>query len=105
MYIDIKKNAIVSCTGHGFKHLEIESDSTSISLISAASIVYFNQKNTYACIRLNDSVVCNYLLKLKPNKEYIITSRVCGDQGPKKISFKTDQSGNIISASDSSCNH
>jgi len=102
-YIDIKKQAIVSCTGHGFKHLEIESDSSAITLQGTSSIVYLNTINKDACTKMNDSIVCNYLLKLQPSKSYRIISRIDGDQGAMIQTFTTNKIGRIILASDSIC--
>lgn len=97
VYIDIKKQAIVSCTSHGFKNLEIKNDSSSIILEGTPFIIYFNKKNLIACTTISyDSVVYDYVLKLKPNITYTVTSRIGGDQGPNRISFKQMKQGKLL---------
>ncbi len=86
------------------KEIEIESDSVDITLKGTESIIYFNKKNTALKTSLYNRVVFDYLLKLKPNRIYRVTKYMGSDRGNLRITFKTDDSRKIISASDINCN-
>jgi hypothetical protein len=104
IYIDIKKQAIVSCDGEGLKEIGIESDFSGVKLEGRGSIIYFNEKNDVFRTSLYGDVVYDYVLKLRPNCSYVVTKYNGYDRGPFKITFKTDAAGKVIKASDENCN-
>jgi hypothetical protein len=103
IYIDIKDQAIHTCDGEGLKRITIENDSTEVTLEATESIIYFNKRND-AIITIHDHNVFDYVLKLKPNSNYTVTKDNGYDRGPIHITFKTNNAGKVITASDVNCN-
>ena len=104
IYIDIKKQAIVSCNGVGLDHIEIKSDSSNITLEGTQPIVYFNKENDVSRTSLYNEVIYNYVLKLKPNCNYQLVKYNGSDRGSFIITFKTNDSAKVTTASVLNCN-
>jgi hypothetical protein len=75
-YIDIKKEATVTCDGMGLKEIRIENDSSEVTLEGTESIIYFNKKNAVARTSIYGDVINNFELKLKPNCTYKVSKRI-----------------------------
>jgi hypothetical protein len=103
IYVDIKKNAIVSCDGQGLKEIKIENESESINLEGTEPVIYFNKKNHVAKTSVYGEVVYDYVLKLKPNSNYTITKYNGYDRGPIEVTFRTDGIGRVTETSDEKC--
>jgi hypothetical protein len=104
IYIDIKKEAIVSCDGTGLKEISIENDSTEVTLHGTKSIVYFNKRNSVSRTSIYGEDVKDFELKLKPHCSYKVIEHVGFDRGNVTITFRTDSLGKIITASYTDCN-
>jgi hypothetical protein len=104
IYIDIQKQAIVSCSIVGLKRITITNDSSNIILEGTGSIVYFNQVNAASETSVNGKRVNDYKLRLMGNCSYTVTKDNGYDRGPIKIKFRTDSSGIVIMASKTTCN-
>lgn len=104
IYIDIKKEAIVSCDGTGLKEIRIENDSSEVTLQGTQSIVYFNKRNPVLRTTIYGEDVKDFELKLKPRCSYKVIERIGFDRGNFTITFRTDSLGKIITASDTNCN-
>jgi hypothetical protein len=104
IYIDIKKQAIVTCDGAGLKEIEIESDFDEVTLEGTDPIIYLNKKNEVSRTSIYDKTVDNFILKLRPNCTYTVTKHNGSDRGNTKLEFETDASGKIVKASDVNCN-
>jgi len=104
IYIDIKKQAIISCNGTGLKEIRIENDSSEITLQSTKSIVYFNKINLVSRTSIYGDDVKDFELKLKPHCSYKVMERMGFDRGNFTITFRTDSLGKIVIASDTSWN-
>lgn len=107
IYIDIKKGAIVSCDGKGLNEISIEDDSSDMTLQSPQSIIYFNKKNTGLVAKtiFNRDLVNDFDLKLKQKCTYKLRKRMGYDRGNFTVTFKTDSTGSVITASNTSCNN
>lgn len=104
VYIDVNKQALVSCNKTGLKRLTIENDSTTITLEGTESIIYFNQENNIAKITLNNKTVDDYKLQLQGNSNYKVIVENGYDRGPFVVTFKTNKVGKIIETSNPDCN-
>jgi outer membrane protein assembly factor BamE (lipoprotein component of BamABCDE complex) len=104
IYIDLKNQAICTCDGKGLKEIRIENDSSKVKLEGTRSIIYFNKVNSVSRTTIYGDVVYDYVLKLKPNSNYRVKKINGYDQGPFTITFKTDGTGKVITASNINCN-
>ena len=104
IYIDIKKEAIISCDGTGLKELRIENESNEVTLQGTQSIVYFNKRNSVSRATIYGEDIKNFELKLKPRCSYKVIEHMGFDRGNFTITFRTDSFGKIIAASDTNCN-
>ncbi len=104
IYIDINRQALVSCNKTGLKRLTIENDSTTITLEGTESIIYFNQENNIAKVTFNDKTLDDYKLTLQENSNYRVTVENGYDRGPFIATFKTNKVGKIIETSNPNCN-
>ncbi|MBS1502604.1 MAG: hypothetical protein JST32_11115 [Bacteroidetes bacterium] len=104
IYIDIKKEAIVSCDGIGLKEVRIEDDSSRVVLEGTQPIIYFHRINPVAKTSIYGDAVYNFELKLKPHCSYKVIKPMGFDRGTITITFRTDSSGKIITASNTNCN-
>jgi hypothetical protein len=102
-YVDINKQAIVSCDGNGMKYISIEGDSMEIIVEGTPSILYFGKEIDASKVSIFDSVVYNYKIMLRPNSKYKASTRTGYDRGPFAISFSTDRSGFICQATITAC--
>jgi hypothetical protein len=109
IYIDVSKEAIISCNGNAIREVDINSPDSTITYTSfgdnkEADTIHFNKKNSAFRITVSwNSINNNYILNLKPNSSYEIKSRSSnGDQGPFRLVFKTNSKGYIL---DEQANH
>ena len=104
IYIDIKKQAIVTCDGTGLKEVEIESEFDDVTLEGTDAVIYLNKKSEASRTSVYNITVYDYIFKLRPNCTYTVTKRNGSDRGPTKLEFETDASGKIVKASSVDCN-
>ncbi|SCW77782.1 hypothetical protein SAMN03159284_04095 [Mucilaginibacter sp. NFR10] len=104
-YIDVKKDAIVSCNGESLNEMSLEDDSSSVTLRSSESVIYFNKKNLGLAAQMdfNGEVINDFDLKLKPKCAYKLRKHMGYDRGAFSATFKTDSLGNIIMTSNANC--
>ena len=103
IYINLKQNAIISCDGTGFKRLTIETKYENIILEGTDQIIYFNKYNRFTNVSVNGTDTSDFVLKLKPCTNYILSKDNGYDRGPMTITFLTDNSGKVTKASQSQC--
>jgi hypothetical protein len=103
MYIDLSKQAIVSCDGEGINEIKIESDSGEVTLEGTPSVIYLNKKNEVARTSIYGETVGDIVLNLKPNCNYMVSKHMGADRGDFRVSFKTDASGNITTTTGKYC--
>jgi hypothetical protein len=103
-YIDVKKQAIISCKGAGFKKISISNETKEINLEGTEPIIYFNEINNASQTSIYDSIVYDYKLVLQPKSTYEIKAHIGYDRALFTVTFKTDSLGKISSSSKLSCN-
>lgn len=109
VFFDIKKQAIVSCTGEPIKKIRIELAHNYITFEGKnknASVIYLNKINPAFNIIMdnNDTLNSNYIFKLSPNFTYTATSDNGYDRGPFRLTFIVNSLGKVINASKERCN-
>lgn len=96
IHFDVRKKAIISCRGNRMNEVIIDGPEESITY-EGADIIYFNKKSYADRTTVYGGQNNNYILKLKPNSTYTVSSYSSnGDQGPYRIILKTDQKANVI---------
>ena len=108
VFLDMKKQAIVSCSGGPINNIRIETPNNYITFEANKkdiSVIYLNRINLDFKITMdnNEKISSNYEFKLTPNFPYTAISYNGYDRGPFKLTFTTDSLGRVISASNTEC--
>lgn len=103
IYVDLQKQAIVSCSNNFHSHLEINGGDENITLQGAWPTVYFNQPVKAMTILVNGEKTDSLFLQLKPSSAYEIWKENAADRGPLRITMETDSTGRVVAASVTDC--
>lgn len=103
LYVDIQKQAIISCDGNWSHYVSIESEYDEVILEGAPPVILFNKTGDAVKMFYNGAGVDNHVLTLRPNCDYTVSKSNGFDRGPLRISFKTDSLCRIVTASDTIC--